>query len=92
MLSSSKVSILMLSTTAGTELEVLVSNRDTLRKQWEEIMNVCIKDRSGSLPGKTIIFAMTKEHASRIREVFEEMFPQYPGLLQVVYHRRRARA
>ena len=49
-------------------------------------MNVCIKDRSGSLPGKTIIFAMTKEHASRIREVFEEMFPQYPGLLQVIYH------
>jgi type I restriction enzyme R subunit len=70
---------------AGTDLEVLVSNRDTLRKQWEEIMNVCIKDRSGAPPGKTIIFAMTKEHASRIREVFEEMFPQYPGLLQLVY-------
>jgi type I restriction enzyme, R subunit len=71
---------------SGTDLEVLVSNRDTLRRQWEEIMNVCIKDRSGSLPGKTIIFAMTKEHASRIREVFEEMFPQYPGLLQLIYH------
>jgi type I restriction enzyme R subunit len=71
---------------AGTELEVLVTNRDTLRKQWEEIMNVCIKDRSGSLPGKTIIFAMTKEHAGRIREVFEEMFPQYLGVLQPIYH------
>jgi type I restriction enzyme R subunit len=71
---------------SGTDLEILVTNRDTLRKQWEEIMNVCIKDQSGSLPGKTIIFAMTKEHANRIREVFEEMFPQYPGLLQVIYH------
>jgi type I restriction enzyme R subunit len=70
---------------SGTELEILVSNRDTLRKQWEEIMNVCVKDRSASLPGKTIVFAMTKHHAGRIREVFEEMFPQYPGLLQVVY-------
>jgi type I site-specific restriction endonuclease len=70
---------------AGTDLEVLVSNRDTLRKQWEEIMNVCVKDQGGALPGKTIIFAMTKEHANRIREVFEEMFPQYPGLLQLVY-------
>jgi type I restriction enzyme R subunit len=49
-------------------------------------MDVCIKDQSGSLPGKTIIFAMTKEHADRIRQVFEEMFPQYPGLLQVIYH------
>ena len=44
-----------------------------------------LKISSGSLPGKTIVFAMTKEHASRIREVFEEMFPQYPGLLQVIY-------
>ena len=70
---------------AGTDLEVLVTNRDTLRRQWEEIMNVCVKDRSGSLPGKTIIFAMTKEHGNRIREVFEEMFPQYAGLLQVIY-------
>jgi type I restriction enzyme R subunit len=70
---------------AGTDIEVLVSNKDTLRKQWEEIMNVCIKDRSGSLPGKTIVFAMTKEHASRIRGVFEEMFPQYLGMLQVIY-------
>lgn len=70
---------------AGTDLEVLVTNRDTLRKQWEEIMNVCIKDRSGALPGKTIVFAMTKEHASRIRDVFEEIFPQYPGMLQVIY-------
>jgi type I restriction enzyme, R subunit len=28
---------------------------------------------------------MSKEHANRIREVFEEMFPQYAGLLQVIY-------
>ena len=45
---------------SGTDLEVLVTNRDTLRRQWEEIMNVCIKDQSGALPGKTIIFAMTR--------------------------------
>jgi type I restriction enzyme R subunit len=70
---------------SGTDIEVLVSNKDTLRRQWEEIMDVCIKDRSGSLPGKTMIFAMSKEHAGRIREVFEEMYPQHVGLLQLVY-------
>ena len=70
---------------AGTDLEVLVSNRDTLRRQWEEIMEVCIKDRGGHLLGKTIIFAMTKTHAERVRDVFEEMFPEHVGLLQVVY-------
>jgi len=31
----------------GTELERTVSNRDTLRKQWTEIMDVCHKDESG---------------------------------------------
>lgn len=71
---------------SGTDLEVEVSNRDTLRKQWEEIMEVCIRDRGGHLPGKTIVFAMTKEHADRIRDVFEELFPEHVGLLQVIHH------
>ncbi len=71
---------------SGTDLEVLVSNKDTLRRQWEEIMEVSIKDRGGHLPGKTIVFAMTRKHAERIREVFEEMFPEHVGLLQVVVH------
>jgi type I restriction enzyme R subunit len=71
---------------SGTELEVMVSNKDTLRKQWEEIMEVCFKDRSGQLPGKTIVFAMTREHAGRIREVFEEMYPQHLGLIQAIWH------
>jgi type I restriction enzyme R subunit len=70
---------------AGTDLEVLVTNKDTIRRQWEEIINVCIKDSTGSTPGKTIVFAMTKEHANRVREVFEELFPQYVGMLQVVF-------
>ena len=71
---------------SGTELEVLVSNRDTLRRQWEEIMEVSIRDRGGHLPGKTIVFAMTKAHAKRIQSVFEELFPEYVGLLQVICH------
>ena len=68
----------------GTEIEVEVSNKDTLRKQWEEVMETCLKDQSGQLPGKTIIFAMTKKHAHRIAEVFEEMYPQHVGVAQVI--------
>jgi len=68
----------------GTDIEIDVSNKDTLRKQWEEIMETCLKDQSGQLPGKTIVFAMTKNHAHRIAEVFEEMYPQHVGLAQVV--------
>jgi type I restriction enzyme R subunit len=69
---------------AGTDIEVEVSNRDTLRKQWEEVMETCLKDQSGQLPGKTIVFAMTKKHAYRIAEVFEEMYPQHVGVAQVI--------
>jgi type I restriction enzyme R subunit len=69
---------------AGTEIEVEVSNRDTLRKQWEEVMETCLSDQSGQLPGKTIVFAMTKKHAYRIAEVFEEMYPQHVGVAQVI--------
>jgi type I restriction enzyme R subunit len=69
---------------AGTEIEVEVSNKDTLRKQWEEVMGACLKDQCGQLPGKTIVFAMTKKHAHRIAEVFEEMYPQHVGVAQVI--------
>lgn len=71
---------------AGTDIEVLVSNKDTLRRQWEEIMEHALHDQGGQLPGKTILFAMTRDHAERIRDVFEEMYPQHVGLLQVIYH------
>jgi type I restriction enzyme R subunit len=70
---------------AGTDLEKAVSNKDTLRKQWEEIMDVCYKDKSGQFPGKTIVFAMTMKHAERLWGVFDEMYPQYRGeMAQVI--------
>src|SRR5215216_482277 len=75
----------------GTELEQEVSNRDTLRKQWEEIMEVCKKDSSGQLPGKTIVFAITQEHALRLQAAFDEMYPQFPNLTKVVTHKSEYR-
>jgi type I restriction enzyme R subunit len=69
---------------SGTDLERRVTNRDTLRKQWEEIWDVCLKDQSGQLPGKTIVFAMTEEHALRLVRVFQDMYPQYPDLARVI--------
>lgn len=69
---------------AGTDLERRVSNTDTIRKQWQEIWDACLKDESGQLPGKTIIFAMTQKHALRLAEVFLEMFPQFPDMVQVI--------
>ncbi|MBE0672133.1 MAG: DEAD/DEAH box helicase family protein [Anaerolineales bacterium] len=75
----------------GTELEREVSNRDTLRKQWEEIMEVCKKDSSGQLPGKTIVFAITQDHALRLQAAFDEMYPQFPNLTKVITHKSEYR-
>jgi len=47
-------------------------------------MEVCYKDQSGQLPGKTIVFALTKKHALRLADAFEEMYPQFPNLIQVI--------
>ncbi len=75
----------------GTELETSVSNRDTIRKQWEEIWDTCKKDSSGQLPGKTIIFAITQKHALRLQEIFGEMYPQFPNLTKVITHKSEYR-
>ncbi|MEK6753919.1 MAG: DEAD/DEAH box helicase family protein [Chloroflexota bacterium] len=75
----------------GTELEKTVSNRGTIRKQWEEIWDICKKDSSGQLPGKTIIFAMTQDHALRLQDVFDEMYPQFPNLTKVITHKSEYR-
>lgn len=71
----------------GSELEKTVTNRDTLRKQWEEIMNVLWRDKSGTLPGKTILFALSQGHAERLLDVFREMYPQYPELAEVITYK-----
>ncbi|MDW8279475.1 MAG: DEAD/DEAH box helicase family protein [Anaerolineales bacterium] len=67
----------------GTELEEKVTVRDTLRKQWQEVMDACYKDPSG-MPCKTIVFAMTKKHAVRLRDAFYDLYPQYPGMAKVI--------
>jgi type I site-specific restriction endonuclease len=47
-------------------------------------MEVCHKDESGQYPGKTIVFAVSQNHALRLASVFEEMYPQYPDMVQVI--------
>jgi type I restriction enzyme R subunit len=68
----------------GTELEEKVTVTDMLRRQWQEIMEVVYKDSSGTYPGKTIVFAMTKKHALRLQDAFYEVFPQYVDMAKVV--------
>ena len=76
----------------GTELERNVTNKDTLRAQWDEFMDVCYKDASGQLPGKSIIFAVTHQHAMRLAETFNDMYPEHLGKLVQVIDSKMERA
>ncbi len=63
----------------GTDLEKKVTNKGTNALIVQEFMEECIKDESGTLPGKTIFFAMTMKHARRLQEVFDDLYPEHKG-------------
>jgi type I restriction enzyme R subunit len=68
----------------GTDLEKKVTNKGTNALIVQEFMEESIKDESGTLPGKSIIFAMTMKHARRIQEVFDDLYPEHKGNLAKV--------
>jgi type I restriction enzyme R subunit len=65
----------------GTDLERKVTNAGTNALILREFMEECIKDPSGTLPGKTIIFALSKAHARRLQDIFDHMYPEHKGRL-----------
>lgn len=69
----------------GTELEKKVAVKGTSEAIVREFMDNCQMDASGTLPAKTIFFAISKTHARRLWEAFERLYPQYKGqLAQIV--------
>ena len=44
-------------------------------------MENCLVDQSGTLPAKSIIFAISKKHAKRLWVAFEKLYPEYKGRL-----------
>ena len=68
----------------GTDLERKVTNKGTNVLIVRQFMEECIKDPNGVLPGKTIIFAITKAHAERLCDVFNALYPEYKGKLAEV--------
>ena len=68
----------------GTELEKTVTNKGTNALIVKEFMEECIKDSNGVLPGKTIFFCLSINHARRIEQIFDSLYPQYKGELAKV--------
>jgi type I restriction enzyme R subunit len=65
----------------GTDLEQKVTNSGSNAVIVRELMEEAIKDPSGTLPGKTIIFAVSVKHARRLQELFDRLYPEHRGRL-----------
>jgi len=65
----------------GSALERKVTNSGTNGLIVREFMEESIKDASGTLPGKSIIFAISISHARRLQKLFDDFYPEHRGRL-----------
>lgn len=65
----------------GTEIEKKVAILGTNEAIVKEFMDKCLRDNAGTLPAKTVFFAVSKKHALRLWEAFEKLYPEYRGQL-----------
>lgn len=70
----------------GTKFEKKFVTKGTNEAIIREVMENAQTDQTGTLPAKTIIFAMTQNHAKRLQEAFEKLYPEeeYFGLTRVI--------
>ncbi|WP_204138773.1 DEAD/DEAH box helicase family protein [Halomicronema sp. CCY15110] len=76
----------------GTDIEKKVTNVGTTDALVREFMDKCRKDVLG-LPVKSIIFAISHDHAKRLYQSFNKLFPNYQrrGLAEIIdSHMERA--
>lgn len=65
----------------GTDIEKKVVVIGTNEAIVKEFMDNCETDVTGTLPAKTIFFAVSKKHAKRLWEAFNKLYPEYKGEL-----------
>jgi len=61
------------------DIDRQIFNKDTTRAVLRNLMEHGIKDADGALPGKTIIFARSHDHAMHLSRVFHEIYPHLGG-------------
>jgi type I restriction enzyme R subunit len=64
---------------SSEQIDKVIYNKDTNRAILRNLMENGIKDATGQLVGKSIIFARNHQHAMLVRQLFDEMYPQYAG-------------
>lgn len=73
-------------TIAGKDIGRKIFSEDTDRIILENLMNNGIKDSTGSLVGKTIIFAQRQDHAEHLEKLFCKFYPQHGAKVCKVIH------
>ena len=70
---------------SGEQIDKVIYNKDTNRAILRNLMENGIKDATGQVLGKSIMFARNHQHAMLLRQLFDEMYPQYAGkICQVI--------
>lgn len=64
---------------SSEQVDKIIYNKDTNRAILRNLMENGLRDVTGQLPGKSIIFARNHQHAVLLRQMFDEMYPQYGG-------------
>lgn len=73
-------------TIAGKDIGRKIFSEDTDRIILENLINNGIKDETGSLVGKTIVFAQRQDHAEHLESLFCKLYPQYGTKVCKVIH------
>jgi len=61
------------------EIDREVFNKDTNRKILQNLMDQGLRKGDGQSLGKSIVFARNHRHALLLRELFDDLYPQYGG-------------
>ena len=64
---------------SSEQIDKIIYNKDTNRAILRNLMENGLRDATEQLPGKSIIFARNHQHAVLMRQMFDEMYPQYGG-------------
>lgn len=64
---------------SSEQVDKAIYNKDTNRAILRNLMENGIRDASGQLLGKSIIFARNHQHAVLMAQLFDEMYPQFGG-------------
>ncbi|MEP0357405.1 DEAD/DEAH box helicase family protein [Paraglaciecola sp.] len=75
-------------TIAGKDIGRKIFSKKTDKIILENLINNGIKDETGSLIGKTIIFAQRQEHAEHLEKMFCQLYPQYGNKVCKVIHNK----